>query len=181
MNNYRILIIGPQGSGKSTQAQILSEKMNLPLVSSGDLLRDFTDDQSPEAREARAMMDQGKFIDDNLTARLIKRKVSLLKKGTGFILDGFPRNIEQLDYYNPDFDLVIYLDITDDEAEKRLLKRGREDDTPGVIKERLALFHELTKPLLFYYQNQDRLIKVNGEQPINQVAFDIEQKIAERV
>lgn len=170
----KILLAGPQGSGKTTQAKFLAQKYGLTFISAGDLLRDFAKSGSEEGDQIRESMESGEFVDDAVAARLVKEKMERDSKN-GFVLDGFPRRFSQLNYFNPDFDKVIYLDIPDEEVVGRMLQRGRADDTPEAIEERLRLYHEETEPVLDYYEKQGKLIKVNAQNPIQQVARAVEE------
>lgn len=172
----RILIIGPQGSGKTTQAKNLAEKFNLYFASTGDLLREEVLRDSHEGRILKKSLETGQLADDRIVAKLLKEKLGGHLQG--FVLDGYPRSLDQLQYFDPQFDKVIYLEISDEEVEKRLLQRGRADDTPELIRERLRLYHELTEPVLRYYNGQRKLIRIDGRKSIEGVAREIERKLA---
>ena len=180
----KILLAGPQGSGKTTQAKFIAQKYGLHFISAGKLLRELAQSGSEEGERIRQQMEEGEFADDKVAARLVKEEIEKDSQN-GFVLDGFPRRFSQLEYFNPDFDQVIYLDVPDGEVVDRMLGRGRADDTPEAIGERLRLYHSNTEPVLDYYDRQGKLIKVNAsqapgataEQSIRQIADEVDEKL----
>lgn len=172
-----ILVAGPQGSGKTTQAKILADKIGACFIGTGDLLREFANGESNDARHIKERMGKGELVDNLVVAGLVKDKLARPECQSGVVTDGYPRNFSQHETYDPGFDKVIYLDISDEEAMKRLLARGREDDTPEAIRERLELYHEETKPLLEAYQDSGKLVRVDGARPVEEIASDIEESV----
>ncbi len=170
----KILLIGPQGSGKSTQADLLAEYLNLPKISTGDIFRKLSKEDSEEAGRVKEILGQGKLVDDETTAEIVKKRV---QKENSFIMDGYPRNINQLKLFDPGFNKVIYLKVSNEEVVKRLMNRGREDDTVDLIKIRLDLYYEQTLPLLDYYQKQGKLVEISGMGDINQIQDEIKKSI----
>lgn len=158
----RILLIGPQGSGKSTQAQMLAEYLNIPKISTGDIFRKIATEDSESGRRIRDIQNAGRLVDDATTAKIVESRLKESDTANGFILDGYPRNIAQKDLFDPHFEKVIYLKVPDDEVMKRMLARGREDDTPESIKTRLDLYYGQTQPLLDYYRSLGVLTEING-------------------
>lgn len=175
----RILITGPQGSGKSTQSEIIAKKLNVGLINTGEMIRDLAEKDTDESRSLREDMDKGILVDDRVTSRLVKEKVENDFQN-GFVVDGYPRSLEQLQLFDPDYTLVFYLDISDEEAVRRLVNRGREDDTPEGITERLKVYHELTEPVLDHYQTTGKLIRLDGSQTIEAIVAEIEKLVEER-
>ncbi len=169
----KILLIGPQGSGKSTQADLLSLFLNIPKISTGDIFRELSRKGSGEAKRVKEVLSQGKLIDDETTSAIVKSRLSQDDCKGGFILDGYPRNIRQIEMFDPGFDKVIYLKVSDEEVVKRLMARGREDDTPGIIQTRLNLYREQTQPLLDYYSSKGILIEIDGQGSIERVRDEI--------
>jgi len=170
----KILITGPVGSGKTTQAKILAQKFNLCFISGGDLARSKAAEKSSEGRRIKQAMKNGRLIDDKIEAQLVKASIAGKCLG-GFVLDGYPRSLNQLNFFNPGFEKVFLLDISDQEAEKRLILRGRGDDKPEVIKERLGIYHRLTQPVIEYYTKLGKVVKINGTKNIQDIAKEIEQ------
>ncbi len=157
----KILFIGPQGSGKSTQGKLLAKFLGLPYISTGDIFRAM-------GGKVQQILDQGKLVDDKTTSKIVEEKI----KGeniNGFILDGYPRTMEQIKLFDPGFDKVIILTLSDREATKRLLSRGREDDTKELIFARLKAYHEQTDPIIDYYRQKGKLKSVNGTGSIDEI------------
>ncbi len=177
----RILITGPQGSGKTTQAELLSDKLRIAFSSAGDLARKRAEADDVIGRSVKEDLEAGRLIDDEVMAKILRDELEKPEYRTGFILDGYPREIAQLKAYDPKFDIVFYLDISDELAEKRLLQRGREDDTPEVIEQRLSIFHQLTEPVLDFYQKQNKLIRIDGSKSIEEVGDEIARSFTGKV
>lgn len=173
----RILLIGPQGSGKSTQAQALAMLLNIPKISTGDILREIAKEDSEEARKIRQIQNEGKLVDDATIAKIVEERLKEDDAVSGFILDGYPRNLSQKDLFEPVFDKVIYLKVPDEELMQRLLKRGRADDTPESIKMRLDLYNRQTQPLLAYYRNLGILVEIDGLGSIEEIQDEIKKSL----
>lgn len=165
----KILLIGPQGSGKSTQAQLLSEYLNIPVISTGDIFRKLREEDSEEGRKIKQILDSGKLVDDQTTSEIVRKRLSESDCRDGFIIDGYPRTLEQINIFDPGFDKVIYLNVPQKEVLKRLLSRGRADDTEELINKRLELYYEQTLPLLDYYKQKGILVEVDGMDTIEHV------------
>lgn len=170
-----ILILGPVGSGKSTQADILAPKLGLPHLSGGDVLHYASEEDSPEARKIRERMLAGELVEDEITVRLIEKHLKGNEHKNGTVIDGFPRNVKEAEMFNVSVDKVIYITLSDEEIIKRLTVRGREDDTPDVIQNRVKVYHEETEPLLNFYKNRGILVEVDGNRTIDEIARDIEK------
>lgn len=173
----KILMIGPQGSGKSTQAELLANYLNTPKISTGDIFRKIAEENSPEGERIREIQRSGKLVDDATTAEIVKKRLGEQDAQNGFILDGYPRNLAQRDLFDPQFDKVFYLNVPDEEVIKRLMNRGREDDTPESIKMRLNLYKDQTQPLLDYYKNLGILTEINGTGPVEEIQNEIQKSI----
>ncbi len=173
----KILLIGPQGSGKSTQAGLLAKEKNLPRISTGDIFRELSSQDSEEGRKIKAILNSGKLIGDLETAKIVEQRLKKDDCSNGFILDGYPRNKEQRKIFDPKVDKVFDLEVSDGEVVKRLLARGREDDIMEVIKKRLDLYHEQTAPLLDYYKNQGILVEIDGSGSIEEIQRRIKERL----
>jgi adenylate kinase len=171
------MITGPQGSGKTTQAKIIAERLGLCLVKTGDLVRAKALEDSKEGQSLKLSLEKGDLSDDVIVAKLLKEELNQPMCQNGVVVDGYPRRISQLELFDPGFDLVFYLKVSDLIAVERMLKRGREDDTLEIIGERLKNFHHFTQQILNYYQDKQILTEIDGEQEIESVTGDIAKAI----
>lgn len=155
----KIVLIGPPGSGKSTQADILSRVLGIPRISAGEILRKKYS-HIPEIRRA---LDHGDLVADEILNNALRPVFSLYAKG-GFILDGFPRSIRQammLEEFRPD--IVIHLDVRPEESLRRISKRGRSDDRRWVIEKRILEYENFTRPVIHFYGVRGKLIRIPAE------------------
>lgn len=174
----KILVTGPQGSGKTTQAEILAKKLDLCLVKTGDLFRGLAKEDTERGREIKKqMVEGGELINDALTVELVREKLEDGSCEGGFVFDGYPRTIHQIEMLDPGFDLVFDLEISNEVATARMLKRGRADDTPEVINKRLDIYYHETIPVINYYKRLEKLVVINGEESIAEVAEEIQRKL----
>jgi len=169
----RILLIGPPGAGKGTQAALLAEHFGIPAISTGDIFRENVRNETPLGLEAKAFMDRGEYVPDSLTNALVRDRLNQPDAVDGFLLDGYPRTIDQVeeldDILNETgkrLDVVVQLTADSDELLRRLSGRaeeqGRSDDTPEVIKRRLRVYEEQTALLIDVYAARSLVAKVNG-------------------
>lgn len=175
----KILFIGPQGSGKSTQAKLLSEYLSMPYLGSGDIFRQISNQDSNLGKKLREILTAGKLVDDQTTCEVVKKKLEEDTYKGGFILDGYPRTVDQIKMFDPGFDLVFYLDVSKKVSLKRLLKRVREDDTPALIEARLVHYYNQTQPLLGYFNEIGILKEVDGEREILEIQNEIRSIVSE--
>lgn len=170
-----IVILGPQGSGKSTQAGLLSQKLNLPILDVGSLLRLKAQEETETGRKIKTLVEHGELVDDSLTVALLQEKFSDKKYEAGFVMDGAPRTLNQARLLESivKLDKVFYLAVPEEINIERLLKRERQDDTPELIKKRLALYHENTQPALSYYREKGILAEIDGTKTYAEVLKDI--------
>ena len=180
-----IVFYGPEGSGKGTQAKLLAEKLGLPILTSGDLVRDAAaNDKGIIGEVCRRTLAEGKYVADSEMFVLWKWRLKEDDAKDNWIMDGFPRNIEQakfldekLDKYGYNVDKVFYLNLSEEESYKRLIKRGRPlhegsnelHDSPERIKQRLGIYKQGEKDVLEYYRQKGVLIEVNADQSVEEV------------
>jgi adenylate kinase len=177
----RLLLIGAPGAGKGTQAVRIAEHFGVVHISSGDLLRQHIADETAIGKAAKAYVARGDLVPDAIVMDMLRKPVVAASNGPGYVLDGFPRTVEQAEIaYEVARDLgvavqiAIYLDVPREELVRRLLARGRgADDTPEVIEHRLQVFAERTLPMLDYYQTRERLVVVNGARPMDEVTWSL--------
>lgn len=169
----KIMVVGPQGSGKTTQAKILAEKLGYRYLGTGEMLRAIAQQGGPEAEKLNEMFAKGALLDDETTCKLVKETLSKPEYQNGVIIDGYPRTVTQKNIFDPDFDIILYIKVSDEIAIKRLSERGRSDDTPEAIEKRLELYHHETGPLLDIFLNEGKLWIVDGEQSIDAVTQQI--------
>lgn len=173
----RILLFGPVGSGKSTQAELLAKKLGVPHFSTGDFFRDLVSNQSPLTKLVRKKLDKGELVADDLTLKLVREELKNGQYQSGYVIEGFPRNVNQAQEFKNGVDRAVYLNASDEEVVKRLLERGRKDDTQDLIKKRLVIYHQETEPMVYYYQKLGVLDWVDGERSINKIHNDILEKV----
>lgn len=176
----RIVLLGPPGSGKGTQAKLLNERLGVPHISTGDLLRSAVAEGTSLGRKAKAAMDSGELVSDELMLGLIEERLGADDVAAGFILDGYPRNLAQaealdtlLDRLGQPIDRALELEVDEGQIVDRLAKRaeeeGRSDDTEEVVRNRLAVYREQTAPVSEYYRKNGLLIPVDGIGSIKEI------------
>ena len=171
----KLILIGIQGAGKSTQGNLLSQKLDIPYLSSGHIFREMAKEKTPLGRFLKETMNAGALIPDDKTIEIIEEYLAKPEYAKGYILDGFPRTTKQAEIFSNGVDKVIYLKVADKEALWRISGRmsDREDETLMAIRKRIELFHEFTEPVIAYYGSQGRLVEVDGERDIQEIFNDI--------
>lgn len=176
----RLIFLGPPGAGKGTQAQMLCQSYAVPHISTGDILRAAVKEKTELGLKAEGFMNAGELVPDDLILDLIQARLAKEDTANGWLLDGFPRNVEQAEFLNAlleeidqSCDVVINLEVPDDVLVERLLGRGRIDDKEDVIRNRLAVYREQTEPLIALYKGKDQLKSVNGNQELALVTDEL--------
>ena len=196
----KLILLGPPGAGKGTQAEILNKKLNIPTISTGNILRAAVKNGTPVGLKAKEYMDAGKLVPDEVVIGIIKDRLAEDDCSNGFILDGFPRTIPQaqaLDEMGIVIDKVIDIEVADEKIAKRMSGRRvckacgnsyhleykkpavdgvcddcggelvqRKDDAPETVLERLKVYHDETEPLKNYYEQQGKLVIVEGQEEV---------------
>jgi len=156
----RVVLLGPPGAGKGTQAAKLADKLGVPQISTGELFRQNIQDGTELGLEAKRYLNAGDLVPSDVTNKLVEDRISQPDAATGFILDGYPRSVDQakalqrmLEARNAKVDAVLEFRVCEEELFKRLEERGRADDTEEVIRNRMNVYRDETAPLLDYYRN----------------------------
>jgi adenylate kinase len=176
----RLVLMGPPGAGKGTQAAIIAGIVGVPHISTGDIFRANVSEGTPLGVEAQRYLDAGEYVPDGVTNAMVRDRLSWEDCGPGFLLDGYPRTVEQVDELSSmlqaagtPLDHVLELTVDVDEVVARLVRRaadqGRSDDTEEVIRRRLEVYFEQTAPLVATYGDRGLLVKVDGLGSIDEV------------
>jgi adenylate kinase len=181
-----VLLLGPQGSGKGTQAKLIARTYGIPQVATGDMARELKELDSPLGREVKEIYDRGELLPDDLIVRMIRDRLDRGDTIPGFILDGFPRNLPQaealdalLEELGRGLDVVFEFQIGDREVlmeriAKRAVDEGRTDDTPDAIRKRLEIYDKNTAPLVEHYRaTRTNVVGIHADQPIDGVFAEI--------
>jgi adenylate kinase len=184
-----LLVLGPQGAGKGTQAQRIAVDHAVPHISTGDMFRNAIAEGSELGRQVEPILESGRLVPDALTIELIRERLARGDARRGFILDGFPRNIAQaealaamMEEIGRRIEAVLFFDLPDQVATERMLdragKEGRADDEPDAIARRLATYHEQTEPLVEFYRASGLLVPLHAERSIAEVNAEIQAALA---
>lgn len=180
-----LILFGPPGAGKGTQADLLKDKFNLLHLSTGDILREEVSNNTNLGQQAKKFMDSGELVTDELIIGMIKNKIDSTTNVEGFLFDGFPRTISQAEALdsmllsnNLNVDKVISLEVDDDVLTERLLSRGRSDDNEETIKNRLNVYKNQTLPIKDYYLKNNKLVEVKGDDSVQDVNATIVSSIS---
>ena len=176
----RIVFFGPNGSGKGTQAQLLKTELNVPHVSTGDLLRAAVKAGTPLGVKAKAVMDAGKLVSDEIVLGMLEERLAQSDAGGGFILDGYPRNLAQcaaleqlLNRIRQPLDIAIELNVPDAailaRCEIRFKAEHRADDDPAIVRKRLDVYREQTAPVAAHFRDIGKLVTVDGVGGVDEV------------
>jgi adenylate kinase len=176
----RLIIMGPPGAGKGTQAKFIAEHFEIPAISTGDIFRANVSQGTPLGVEAKRYMDAGEYVPDEITNRMVRNRIDEPDAAHGFLLDGYPRTVAQVEeldgmikFTGHELDAVLCLVVDKDEVVHRLLQRaqieGRADDTEDVIRRRQEVYLEQTEPLIEVYKSRDLLVEVDGLGEVDEV------------
>lgn len=177
----KIILIGVQGSGKSTQGIILSESLNVPYLSTGHIFREIAKEKTPFGRYIKETSNAGFLIPDDKTLDIVSDYLKRDEYNKGYIMDGFPRTVKQAENFDESIDTVVYLNVSDKEALWRLSYRKdeqREDETLIALRKRIELFHKFTEPVLGYYRDKKLLYEIRGDAPIEKIHKEIMSHIS---
>ncbi len=168
MNGPKVIMIGGPGSGKSTYSEIITKKLGIPHIYTGDMMRELAKQDTPNGKKVKELLSKGEFAPLDIVIDTVKTRLEQSDAQRGYIFDGFPRNIEQakrMEKENIEYDYVVNLEVSEEEVVRRLTARGRADDKPEIIKNRLKVYHRETAPLLDYYKDEIINIKAEGHTP----------------
>jgi adenylate kinase len=176
----RLIIMGPPGAGKGTQATRIAERYGIPAISTGDIFRTNIKDGTDLGLRVKSILDAGGYVPDQVTNDIVRDRLAWVDAAPGFLLDGYPRTTGQVEFldevlaqHGHALDGVIELTVDEDSVVERLLKRaeteGRADDTEDVIRERQAIYRKETAPLIALYEQHGVLVKVDGMGPVDEV------------
>ena len=183
-----ILLLGAPGSGKGTQGKILAERLGLPKITTGDLLRAAVKDGTPLGLDAKKFMDDGKLVPDTVILSMIKEELAKTDAQTGAVFDGFPRTAPQAELVDRTLaeraqrlNHILLLDVPEEELVRRMMARaareGRSDDTPEAVKTRLQVYQRDTAPLIAHYAERGIVHRVPGTGTVEQIATEIQRII----
>ena len=179
-----LVLLGPPGSGKGTQAARLTEKYRIPAIATGDILRAQVEAGTPQGQRVKSYLDRGELVPDQLVVDIIRHRLSQPDTEAGFILDGFPRTVPQaqaldamLSELQRPLDAVLYLQVDRQALLDRLGQRHRQDDRPDIADHRIDVFLDQTAPLIGYYRDQGKLRLIDGARPPELVAAAIDDVI----
>ncbi|MBE9094526.1 adenylate kinase [Tychonema sp. LEGE 07203] len=188
----QLIFMGPPGAGKGTQAQLLAALWKIPHISTGDILRACVVAKTALGLQAKAYMDAGELVPDQLLMDIIQERMDQPDATAGWILDGFPRTVAQAAFFDTllcdigtggksgkDCDIrAVNLDVPDNVLVTRLLSRGRQDDNEETIRRRLQVYREQTEPLIEFYSDREQLVAVDGDRDMELVTAELQQALS---
>jgi len=179
INGPKIIMIGGPGSGKSTYSELMKKELGIAHIYTGDMMRALSKKNTPDGKKVRELLAKGEFAPTPIVIDAVKERMKQPDAMKGYVFDGFPRNTEQAEAMEDkgiEYDHVINLVVSEEEVIKRLTSRGRADDKPEIIKNRIKVYHRETAPLLQYYKDEIINIKAEGSTP-ELIAKEIIKKV----
>ncbi|MDX1638823.1 MAG: adenylate kinase [Balneolaceae bacterium] len=182
----RIIIFGPPGAGKGTQAKRISREYNIPHLSTGEIFRSAIREDMPLGEKIKSYIDKGNLVPDHIVMNMVERELDKEKYEKGYVMDGFPRTVPQAEAFNTlleskgrSLTALLVLMVPEEELIERILNRGegRSDDTLERVKNRLAVYREETKPVLDYFQDKNKVEKINGVGSIDLIFNRIKERL----
>lgn len=182
----RLILFGPPGAGKGTQAISLAADFSIPHISTGDLFRAAISGKTPLGLKVQSYLDQGQLVPDQVVIDMVQERLAQSDTAGGWLLDGFPRTIPQaqtldklLQEMNQSCDRVVNLQVPEQNLVTRLLSRGRKDDSEAVIQDRLQIYHRETAPILNFYRERNCLVDIDGDATVEAVTDRIKAALAD--
>ncbi len=183
-----VLLLGPQGSGKGTQARLVAQDYGLPHIATGDMLRAAIAAGTELGQQVKPTLDSGRLVPDDLMVELIRERLSEPDARDGFVLDGFPRTLAQaealddmLEEIGRELDVILEFQVDEETSIGRMLGRaaeeGRADDRPQVMRKRLALYREMTLPVVEHYRATGKLVGIHADRSIEDVYAEVQQAL----
>jgi adenylate kinase len=179
INGPKIIMIGGPGSGKSTYSELIKKELGIAHIYTGDMMRALAKQDTPDGKKVKDLLSKGEFAPTPIVINAVKKRMEQPDAQKGYVFDGFPRNVEQagaMEAKGIEYDHVINLVVSEEEVVKRLTARGRADDKPEIIKNRIKVYHRETAPLLYYYKDEIINIKAEGSTP-EAIAKEIVKKV----
>lgn len=182
----RIILFGPPGAGKGTQAKLLEESLKVPQLSTGDMFRNAIKNQTPLGVKVKTILDSGKLVSDEVVVEMVQETIAKSEYANGYILDGFPRTVAQAEAFDAlladrgeQVDAFVAMEVPEEELVSRLVNRGqgREDDSPDKIKVRLKVYEQETAPVMEHYRKKGMYKSVNGLGTVD----EIQQRLIEAI
>lgn len=182
----RLILFGPPGAGKGTQAVSLAKDFNIPHISTGDLFRAAISGKTDLGLKVQSYLDQGQLVPDQVVIDMVRERLAQADTAGGWLLDGFPRTIPQaqtldelLKEMNQNCDRVLNLQVPEQTLVTRMLSRGRKDDTEAVIQDRLQVYHQQTAPILDFYRSRNCLVDIDGDTAVETVTDRIKAALVD--
>lgn len=174
----KILLYGIQGAGKSTIGKYLAEKLGIPFIATGDIFRLMRKEDTETGRKIKALYDAGEMSPDDLTMEIVNKRLSETDTSNGFVLDGAPRNLIQEKLIKQQPDLIIMVNLEEKEALKRMLERGRVDDTEEGIRKRISWYKEKVMPVINIYRDRGvKFIEIDNTPPVEEVLKKLDEQL----